>query len=145
MNWLSSAPIVLGCGVVPGRNDVRLRKLIGVRGVVGAQQCRCQPGSSSRRAEALRDALDDWDPYARDVAAAMLLSSGLARRAIARLEADDPIEREQAQSLIRKLVEVGKEEYSRLDGTLEIVQQPEVLLDGVEPSLVRPEAGPIVG
>jgi HEAT repeat protein len=80
-------------------------------------------------AEALRDALDDWDPYARDVAAAMLLSSGLARRAITRLEADDPIEREQARSLIRKLVEVGKEEYFRLDGTLEIVEQPEVLLD----------------
>lgn len=80
-------------------------------------------------AEALRDALDDWDPYARDVAAAMLLSSGLARRAVTRLEADDPIEREQARSLIKKLVEVGKEEYFRLDGTLEIVQQPEVLLD----------------
>ena len=80
-------------------------------------------------AEALRDALDDWDPYARDVAAAMLLSSGLARKAVTRLEADDPIEREQARSLIKKLVEVGKEEYFRKDGTLEIVQQPEVLLD----------------
>jgi HEAT repeat protein len=80
-------------------------------------------------AEALRDALDDWDPYARDVAAAMLLSSGLARRAIARLEADDPIEREQARSLIRKLVEAGNEEYFRLDGTLEIVQRPETRLD----------------
>ena len=97
--------------------------------MVGPQQHGGQPGPSSGGAEALRDALDDWDPYARDVAATMLLSSGLARRAVTRLEADDPIEREQARSLIKKLVEVGKEEYFRLDGTLEIVQQPEVLLD----------------
>ena len=79
--------------------------------------------------QALRDALDDWDPYARDVAAAMLLSSGLARKAVTRLEADDPLEREQARSLIKKLVEVGKEEYFRMDGTLEVVQQPEIMLD----------------
>jgi HEAT repeat protein len=76
---------------------------------------------------ALRDALDDRDPYARDVAAAMLLSSGLARRAITQLEADDPIEREQAQSLIRKLVEVGKDEYFRASGTLDRVQTEIVL------------------
>ncbi len=80
-------------------------------------------------ANALRDALDDWDPYARDVAAAMLLSSGLARRAVTRLEADDPIERESARSLIKRLVEVGNEEYFRFDGILEIVQQPETVLD----------------
>lgn len=80
------------------------------------------PGGS----EALRDALDDWDPYARDIAAAMLLSSGLARQAIGNLEADDPIEREHAKALIRKLIKVGKEEYFRQAGTLDAVEQPEL-------------------
>lgn len=83
------------------------------------------PGGS----HALQDALDDFDPYARDIAAAMLLSSGHARRAIDHLEADDPIQREEARTLIKKLIAVGKEEYFRQAGSLETMGDPKVALN----------------
>lgn len=63
--------------------------------------------------EALRDALDDRDRFAKDIAAATLLSIGAARRAMEQVDADDPLEREKARSLIRKLAQAGKGEYFR--------------------------------
>jgi len=63
--------------------------------------------------EALRDALDDSDRFARDIAAATLLSIGVARKAMEDADGDDPIEREKARSLIRKLAQAGKGEYFR--------------------------------
>jgi HEAT repeat protein len=61
--------------------------------------------------DALRDALDDRDIFARDIAAATLLATGAARKAIQEVDADDPIARERARSLIKKLSNVGKGEY----------------------------------
>ncbi|NIA24013.1 MAG: hypothetical protein GWP04_00420 [Gammaproteobacteria bacterium] len=63
--------------------------------------------------EVLRDALDDRDRFARDIAAATLLAMGAGRKAIEDVDADDPMEREKACSLIRKLAQVGKGEYFR--------------------------------
>ncbi len=61
--------------------------------------------------DALSGALDDRDRYARDAAAAVLLAMGEGRKAMLRVEADDPIERERARSLIERLSKAGKEEY----------------------------------
>lgn len=63
--------------------------------------------------EVLRDALDDHDPYARDIAAATLLAAGEARKAMRNVQAEDPLQRERARQLIRKLAKSGKGEYFR--------------------------------
>jgi HEAT repeat protein len=61
--------------------------------------------------DALRDALDDKDRYARDAAAAILLAMGEGRKAMGSIDAEDPIERDRAKSLIEKLSRAGKEDY----------------------------------
>jgi len=61
--------------------------------------------------DALRDALDDKDRYARDAAAAILLAMGEGRKAMGSVDAEDPIERDRARSLIEKLSRAGKEDY----------------------------------
>lgn len=61
--------------------------------------------------EALRQALTNPDPYARDAAAAVLLSSGTAQGAIDDYESDDPLARDRARQLIRGLLQVGKAEF----------------------------------
>lgn len=58
--------------------------------------------------DALRMALDHPDPYARDAAAAVLLSSGIAGNAVGDLTSDDPLVRNPAMDLIQKLVRAGK-------------------------------------
>jgi HEAT repeat protein len=61
--------------------------------------------------DALRDALDDCDRFARDAAAATLLAVGEGRKAMSHIDAEDPMERERARSLIEKLSRAGKEDY----------------------------------
>lgn len=58
--------------------------------------------------DALRLALDHPDPYARDAAAAILLSSGVAGDAIGAMSSDDPAVRNPAMDLIIKLIKAGK-------------------------------------
>ena len=58
--------------------------------------------------DALRLALDHPDPYARDAAAAVLLSSGMAGEAVGDLTSDDPLVRNPAMDLVMKLVRAGK-------------------------------------
>ena len=58
--------------------------------------------------EALRLALDHPDPYARDAAAALLLSSGMAGDAMGDLTSDDPLVRNPAMDLVMKLIRAGK-------------------------------------
>ena len=62
------------------------------------------PGGS----DALRLALDHPDPYARDAAAAVLLSSGMAGDALGDLTSDDPLVRNPAMDLVMKLIRAGK-------------------------------------
>lgn len=61
--------------------------------------------------EALREALDHPDPYARDAAAAVLLSSGIAQSAIDDYETTDPLSRDRARQLIQGLLQAGKTDY----------------------------------
>lgn len=58
--------------------------------------------------DALRLALDHPDPYARDAAAAVLLSSGMAGEAVGDLTSDDPLVRNPAMDLVMKLARAGK-------------------------------------
>ena len=58
--------------------------------------------------DALRLALDHPDPYARDAAAAVLLSSGMAGDALGDLTSDDPLVRNPAMDLVMKLIRAGK-------------------------------------
>jgi HEAT repeat protein len=58
--------------------------------------------------DALRLALDHPDPYARDAASAVLLSSGMAGDAVGDLTSDDPLVRNPAMDLVMKLVRAGK-------------------------------------
>jgi HEAT repeat protein len=58
--------------------------------------------------DALRLALDHPDAYARDAAAAVLLSSGLAGEAVGDLTSDDPLVRNPAMDLVMKLIRAGK-------------------------------------
>ena len=66
--------------------------------------------------EALREALRHPDPYARDAAAAVLLSSGVARDAVADYQSDDPLRRDRARLLIKGLIETGKIEFFQQAG-----------------------------
>ncbi len=70
------------------------------------------PGGS----EALRSSLAHPDPYARDAAAAVLLSSGVAGGAIDALRSDDAIDRMAAEDLIASLVRAGKSEFFLVAG-----------------------------
>ena len=58
--------------------------------------------------DALRLALDHPDAYARDAAAAVLLSSGVAGEAVGDLTSDDPLVRNPAMDLVMKLIRAGK-------------------------------------
>ncbi len=73
--------------------------------------------------DALRLALDHPDPYARDAAAAILLSSGVAGNAIGAMSSDDPAVRNPAMDLIIKLIKAGKGAF--------------FINEGVPPELVR--------
>ncbi len=61
--------------------------------------------------EALRRALDHPDPYARDAAASMLLSTDAAIAAVRSVGSEDPLERAASEEFIGALAEAGKEEY----------------------------------
>ena len=56
----------------------------------------------------MRLALEHPDPYARDAAAAILLSSGMAGDAFGALTSDDPLLRNPAVELITLLIRAGK-------------------------------------
>lgn len=56
----------------------------------------------------MRLALVHPDPYARDAAAAVLLSSGMAGDAVGDLTSDDPLVRNPAMELVTKLIRAGK-------------------------------------
>lgn len=70
-------------------------------------------------ADALRRALEHPDPYARDAAAAVLLSSGKARSAIDDYHSEDPLNRDRARQLIKGLMDAGKVEYFEQAGISE--------------------------
>ena len=61
--------------------------------------------------EALRACLDHPDPYARDAASAVLLSSGVAGEAVEALRSSEPLDRIAAEDLISRLVGAGKAEF----------------------------------
>ena len=61
--------------------------------------------------EALRACLEHPDPYARDAAAAVLLSSGVAGEAIEALRSSHSTDRLAAEDLITALVNTGKSEF----------------------------------
>jgi HEAT repeat protein len=65
---------------------------------------------------ALQGALESPDPYARDAAAAVLLTSGAAESAVSQLNAHDPTRRLAAHDLVSHLLDAGKEEYFRAMG-----------------------------
>lgn len=58
--------------------------------------------------DALRLGLEHPDPYARDAASAILLSSGIASDAVGSLTSDDPLVRNPAMELITMLIKAGK-------------------------------------
>ncbi|MFO7548685.1 MAG: HEAT repeat domain-containing protein [Acidimicrobiia bacterium] len=66
--------------------------------------------------EALVAEIDGDDPYARDAAAAALLVTGAADRAVGDLEADEPEVRARSEDLVRHLLDAGKAEYLRAVG-----------------------------
>ena len=66
--------------------------------------------------EALRASLDHPDPYARDAAAAVLLSSGVAGGAVDALRSDEVTDRIAAEDLISSLVRAGKAEFFLVAG-----------------------------
>ncbi len=70
------------------------------------------PGGS----EALRSSLDHPDPYARDAAAAVLLSSGVAGGAVEALRSNEVTDRIAAEDLISSLVRAGKAEFFLVAG-----------------------------
>lgn len=61
--------------------------------------------------EALRGCLDHADPYARDAAAAVLLSSGVAGEAVEDLRSSEVTVRLSAEDLIGALAKSGKSEF----------------------------------
>lgn len=94
--------------------------------------------------EALRDALDDRDPYARDMAASMLLASGEAKKAMNLVEDDDPIEREKARALIRKLAQAGKGEYFRQAIRLGETLEPQAVWEAIDLDVIGGDDGPFL-
>jgi HEAT repeat protein len=70
------------------------------------------PGGS----EALRSSLGHPDPYARDAAAAVLLSSGVAGEAVEALRSTEVTDRLAAEDLISSLVQAGKAEFFLVAG-----------------------------
>ncbi len=66
--------------------------------------------------EALRSSLGHPDPYARDAAAAVLLSSGVAGEAVEALRSTEATDRLAAEDLISSLVQAGKAEFFLVAG-----------------------------